>query len=434
MIRPLLLVLIAVAFAYGQTNAQISEKLIYEFDPARPVEHFDATPDGSLWFAVDGFAQVKNMIISGMRIDRPFNEIPIASAQMDPAGRYIIWMGLVRNLDLDGFNMTTTEVYKSYQANAGIRNDSIGTYTADYNSLAFSPDGEHWAAMMPRANVRQEGLRDVVLLDGKIISTDRQQPRMFSFGNGPEAWSFRSNDDTREYIVTKDGEQVLAVHNKNPYARQDEAIIRFFSSDNIALGGIVEGFDYNHNFSNAAALYKTSYRSAHKDSVRQYLIFRNKVHKPLRWINNIAVDTAGTHIAYFGADPAWAPMGDERKGVVVYDGNVIAGPYASTTLLFMSPSGKHLAWTVKEKEAMKLYYDKKAVKDVGAGLKVVWSQDEKHFAYVTSNARGKSIVVAGGKESPPFDRTGRLGFSADGKTLEFVALRAHKLYQVKMKL
>jgi len=434
MIRPLLLVLVAATFAFGQKNAQITEKLIYEFDPARPVEHFDASPDGSLWFAVDGFAQVKNMIVSGTRIDQPFNEIPIASAQMDPSGQYIVWMGLVRNVDLDGFNMTTTEVYKTYLRQSGIRNDSIGTFTADYNTLAFSRDGAHWAAMMPRANVRQEGLRDVVLLDGKIISTDRQMPRSFSFGKGTDTWSFRANDDTKEYIITKDGEQVLALHNKNPYAKQEEPVIRFFASDNIALGGIVEGFDYNHKFSNAAALYKTSYRSAHRDSARQYLIFHNKIQKPLRWINNILLDTAGAHIVYFGADPQWVPMGDERKGVVVYDGNVIAGPYASTSLLFMSPSGKHLAWTVKENEAMKLYYDKKAVAEVGAGIKLIWSHDEKQYAYVTSNQRGKSIVHVAGTESMPFDRTGRLGFTADGKTLEFVGLRANKLYQVKMKL
>ena len=259
-------------------------------------------------------------------------------------------------------------------------------------------------------------------------------PRTFSFGKGADTWAFRANDDTREYLITKTGEQVVAMHDKNPYARQDEAIIRFFSSDNIALGGIVEGLDYNNHFSNAAALYKTSYRSTQLDSARHYLIFRNKVQKPHRWINNISIDTSGQHIAYFGADPNWTRGGDERKGVVVLDGNVIAGPYASTSLLFMSPSGKHLAWTVKEGETMKLYYDKKAVGDVGAGMKMIWSKDEKQYAYVTANARGKSIVFASGKESAPYDRTGRLGFSADGKTLEFVALRANKLYQVRMKL
>ena len=48
--------------------------------------------------------------------------------------------------------------------------------------------------------------------------------------------------------------------------------------------------------------------------------------------------------------------------------------------------------------------------------------------------RGKSIVHVGSKQSEPFDRTGRLGFSRDGKTLEFVGLKANKLYHVKMKL
>lgn len=434
MIRPLVLVLIAVSIAYGQKNPAIAEKLIYEFDPARPVVHFDATPDGSLWFAVDGFAQVKNMIISGTRMSKEFNEIPLATAQMDPSGRYIIWMGLVRNIDLDGFNMTQTELYKAYKSGNAPQNDSLGTYTADYNSIAFSRDGAHWAAMLPRANVKQEGLRDLVLLDGVLISKDRQSPRTFSFGKGTDTWAFRANDETHEYLVTKSGEQIVAIHDRNPYARQDEAIIRFFSSDNIALGGIVEGLDYNNKFSNAAALYKTSYRSSHRDSARHYVIFRNKILKPHRWINNISIDTAGQHIAYFGADPGWVPKGDERKGVVVSDGTVIAGPYASTSLLFMSPSGKHLAWTVKEGEKMKLYYDKKLVGDVGAGMKMIWSKDEKQYAYVTANARGKSIVFAGGKESTPYDRTGRLAFSADGKSLEFVGLRASKLYQVKMKL
>ncbi len=434
MIRPLLLVILVSTFAFGQKTTGITEKLIYEFDPARPVEHFDASPDGSLWFAVDGFAQIRNMIISGTRIEKEFNEIPVATAQIDPTNSYIIWMGLVRNIDLDGFNMTVTEVHKASLAKSGLVTDSIGAFTADYNSLYFSRNGEHFAALLPRANIKQQGVRDVVLLDGKVISTEYQRPRTFSFGTGSDTWAFRANDDEMDYLITKTGAQVVAKRDKNPYARPEEAIIRFFSPHNIALGGIVEGMDYNNNFYNSAALYKTSYRSAHRDSARHYMIFGNKVLPPHRWINNIAMDTAGTHIAYFGADPAWVPMGDERKGVVVLDGKVIAGPYASTSLLFMSPSGKHLAWTVKEGEVMKLYYNKKYVGDVGAGMRFVWSGDEKNYAYVTSNARGKSIVIVGNKESAPFDRTGRLGFSRDGKSLEFLGLRAHKLYQVKIKL
>jgi hypothetical protein len=433
MIRPLVLFLLSATFVFGQKSS-VTEKLIYEFDPSRPVEHFDATADGSFWFAVDGFNLKRNIIISGERFERDFNEIPIASAQMDPSGSYIIWMGLVRSMDVDGFNTTTTELYKAYMHGDHLHNDSIGFFGADYNTLAFSRDGAHWAALLPRANVKQQGLRDVVLLDGKIISTDYQMPRMFSFGKDEDSWAFRANDDVKEYLVTKEGAQVISLRNKNPYVRQDEAIIRFFSHENIALGGIVEGFDYNHHFANHAALYKTSYRSAHRDSARSYLIFKNKVQRPLRWINNITLDSAGEHIAYFGADPAWVPMGDERKGVVVHDGNVIAGPYETTSLLYMSPSGTHLAWSAKEGEDMKFFYDKKFVSTIGAGLKVVWSKDEKQYAYVTSNERGKSIVRIGNKVSEPYDRTGRIGFSADGKLVEFVALRANKLYHVKMKL
>lgn len=435
MIRPLALIILTASFAFGQKNAAVTEKVIYEFDPARPVEHFDATPDGSLWFAVDGFASLRNMIIAGTRIERDFNEIPVASAQLDPSGKYIIWIGLMRSYDDDGFNTTTSELYKAHLHGDHVHNDSVGFITADYNTLSFSPKGEHWAALMPRANVKQQGLRDVVILDGNIVSTDNQMPRMFSFGKDTDSWSYRSTEDTKEFVVTKDGKQLLYERrNKNPYVQSDDPIIRFFSPQNIALGGIVEGFDYNYNFTKPAALYKTSYRSTHRDSARTYLIFKNKVHPPLRWINNIAIDTAGNHIAYLGADPGWRPMTDERKGVVVLDGNVIAGPYESTSLLFMSPSGKHLAWTIKENNAMKLYYDKKFVADVGVGMKVVWSHDEKQYAYVTSNERGKSIVHVGSKQSDAYDRTGRIGFSADSKTLEFVGLKGSKLYHVKMKL
>lgn len=435
MIHPLLFLLFAASIAFGQKPASVTEKLIYEFDPARPIEHLEATPDGSLWFAVDAFNLKRNIIISGERIERDFNEIPIVSAQMDPSGSYIIWMGLVRSFDVDGFNTSTTEVYKAYRANGKVRNDSAGFFTADYNTLAFSRDGAHWAALLPRANVKQQGLRDVVILDGKIIAADNPMPRMFSFGSTSDTWAYRSTEDTKENLVTKEGIKLLIQHrSKNPYSQNDEPVIRFFSPENIAFGGIAEGFDYDNHFPHVAALYKTSYRSAHRDSARSYLIFRNKVQRPLRWINNITFDTAGEHIAYLGADPAWEPRTNERRGVVVLDGNVIAGPYDATSLLFMSPSGKHLAWSAKEGEAMKLFYDKKFVANIGAGLRVVWSKDEKRYAYITTNERGKSVVHTGAKVSEPFDRTGRIGFSDDDKTLEFAGLRANKLYQVKIKL
>src|SRR5688500_9995691 len=122
MIRPLIFLILSVTFAFGQKNtAGITEKLIYEFDPARPVEHFDASPDGSLWFGVDGFAQIRNMIISGTRIEKEFNEIPVATAQIDPTNSYIIWMGLIRNVDLEGFNMTVTEIHKAYPSKNGLQ-------------------------------------------------------------------------------------------------------------------------------------------------------------------------------------------------------------------------------------------------------------------------------------------------------------------------
>src|SRR5947207_11483620 len=83
--------------------AKISEKELYEFDIARPIEHFDALPDGSDWFAVDQFGLLQTMIIRGNRIEKRFNEIPRTTARFSPNGDYVIWMGLERSFDSQGF-------------------------------------------------------------------------------------------------------------------------------------------------------------------------------------------------------------------------------------------------------------------------------------------------------------------------------------------
>src|SRR4051812_48055589 len=47
--------------------AKNTEKELYTFDIARPIKHFDATPTGSNWFAVDEFGLMRTMIIRGTR-------------------------------------------------------------------------------------------------------------------------------------------------------------------------------------------------------------------------------------------------------------------------------------------------------------------------------------------------------------------------------
>ena len=109
--------------------APVTEKQLYTFDIARPVEHFDATPSGDLWYAVDKFALLRTITINGNHYDRHFNEIQLRTTQIAPSGNYMVWMGLDRSVDGQGFNTTTTSVFEYNKRTH--TTDSLGSYHSD---------------------------------------------------------------------------------------------------------------------------------------------------------------------------------------------------------------------------------------------------------------------------------------------------------------
>ncbi|MFI5264424.1 MAG: hypothetical protein ACHQM6_07915, partial [Candidatus Kapaibacterium sp.] len=413
--------------------AKFSEKEMYRFDIARPIKHFDALPDGSDWFAVDEFALTQTMIVRGVRFEKRFNEIPKATARFSPAGDYLIWMGLERSFDSKGFNTTTTSVYRSTMAST--EPDSIGSFTSDYNTLYFSASGKHWAATLPAASVYQKGLRDVVLVDGLIVSKGNPLPGMFSFDRNETGWAYRSTDGRDENLVTQYALQKMYTRSKsNPYVESSDPVVYHFSPDLKTTPNQFESRDYDFDYRHSAQLYKTTYLSSRQDTAHQYIIYANKREPNFRWISNIQIDTGGSHIAYFAADTAGEDQIQSRNTkacVVVEDGNIIAGPYDEEGRLFLSPSGKNIAWSAKKDGKSMLYFNGGEEGEVGDYVELYWSSDEKKIAYLTNDDRGKNYIVAGGKRSPKFDRIGRVGWSSDKKTVEFCAINYDKLLQIR---
>ena len=58
------------------------------------------------------------------------------------------------------------------------------------------------------------------------------------------------------------------------------------------------------------------------------------------------------------------------------------------------------------------------------------TDDEKQFAYLTGDERGKNFIVAGGKRSPSYDRIGRVGWTNGNKSVEYCAVKYDKLVKV----
>ncbi len=413
--------------------AKLSEKEMYEFDVARPIQHFEALPDGSDWFAVDDFGHLQTMIIRGVSFDRRFNEIPRTTARFSPKGDYVIWMGLERSFDNKGFNTTTTTVYKSTLKS--VTPDSLGTYESDYNQLYFSRTGKHWAATMPASNALQRGLRDVVLVDGLILAKGNPLPGMFSFDKTEDGWAYRSTEGRDENLVTPFALQKMYTRSKtNPYLASSDPVIYHFSPDIKSFPYILDSRDYDFDYRNPAQLFKTSYFLEGKDTIHSYIIFDGKRQPNFHWINNIQIDTNGPHIVYFAGDTTGdtrMAQRNEKTGVVVKDGKVIAGPYDDMGRLFLSPSGKNIAWSAMKNGVTSLYLNGKKIGDVGEYVDCYWSPDEKKFAYLSSDERGRNFIVAGGKRSPSFERIGRVGWSSDNKSVEYCAVKYNKLLQIK---
>ncbi len=420
------------ANAVSYPLARISEKELYEFDVARPIKHFDALADGSNWFAVDEFALTQTMIVRGVRYEKRFNEIPPATARFSPGGDFIIWMGLERSFDSKGFNTTTTTVYKSTMDSTAP--DSIRSVTSDYNSLYFSRSGKHWAATLPAAIVYQKGLRDVVLIDGLVVGKDRPLPGMFSFNKDETGWAYRSTDGRDENLVTQYALQKMYTRSKaNPYVESSDPIVYNFTPDNKIGPYQLESRDYDFGFRYQAQLFKTTYFTGRQDTAHMYIIFAGKREPNFRWINSIQIDTNGNHIVYFACDTTGEKSGlprNEKTGLVVEDGKIIGGPYDETGRLFLSPSGKNIAWSAKKDGVISLYLNGKKIARVGETVDFFWSPDEKKFAYLTSDDHARGFVVAGGKRSRSFDRVGRVGWSSDNKTIEYCAVQYDKLLKI----
>lgn len=411
-------------------SAQINEQLIYTFDVARPVVLFDATPDGSLWFAVDVFGVNKTITINGVHNETRYGEISPLSTQLSPNGKYMIWMGMAHSFDQQSFNTTRTTVFHH---NAGAKtSDSLLNVESDNNTVFFSSRGDHWAAVMPSSNVKQADPHDIAVVDGKIVSSGYPNPKMFTFSADCSTWAYRSRDGRDENIITADGKHLLFQRaSADPFVVKNEPQVWRFSPDVHLYEYALDGRDFDFNVTHVATLYKTSYVSSKRDSVLQYVVYNGKRQLYSRWIKDIQISPTGAHLVYFAADTTRGAFG--TRGVVVKDGTIIAGPYDGAQRLFLSPSGEHLAWSVQEGKMINLYVDGKKVSRVGEYLNMKWSADEKTFAYVTSDSHEKVYVITAGRRSPTYDRIGRLGVSADGKTVEYMAVKYDKLVHVKQR-
>lgn len=193
----------------------------------------------------------------------------------------------------------------------------------------------------------------------------------------------------------------------------------------------LEGRDYDFEFSHVATQNKTAYSSLSGDTSRMYVNFKGHNEGLYRWSAQFLIDDSGHHLAYLACDPAvTSKEGNERRAVVVYDGNVFAGPFPGVTLLFMSPSGKHIAYSLNL-ESSKFYLDKKVLAKTSAVVDVDWSPDESKIAFAAAGEHGKFFVVANGKRSPLFEQIGHIGWSRDGRYVLFTAVSNGRVIKVR---
>lgn len=413
--------------------AKLVEKPLFEFDVARPIKHFDALPDGSNWFAVDEFGLLQTIIINGVQYEKRFNEIPPPTAKFSPNGKYMIWMGLERSYDEKGFNTTQTTTYRV--ASGTTKPDSVAKFQSDNNMLTYSASGNHWAGLYPASKSDQLGLRDVVLVDGLIVAKDNPRPWAFAFDRDEKNWAYRSTDGPDENLVTTFSTQRMYRRKvTNPMLPSPDPIVYHFTPTIRVHPFMLDSRDYDFDFPHQAIMFKTSYLLEKQDTSHVYVIFNSKRQQNFRWINSIQIDTTGEHIYYFACDTLGQgnrAVQNERHGVLVKDGEIIGGPFYETGRVYLSPSGKNLAWTASEKGIVSLYLNGKVIGKVGQYTDVSWSPDETHFAYVSSDETNKLFIVSGQKRSPSYDRIGQIGWSSDHKSVEFCAIKYNKLLHLK---
>jgi hypothetical protein len=435
-ILPLLLVLLSLGnSAHAQEQdvppapelkypkAKVTETTVASLDIGRRVRTFDASPDGSNWLVVDKFGQWESIVINGERYPTEYNAIPATTARVSPNGKYAIWIGLQRSFTDDGFNSTLGTLFKG--------TDSILSYTSDYQKLFFSSDGENWAATFPYANEKQVQDRNAVVLNGKTIGLNGGTPTEFVFG--PNGWAYRTSDEEKEYVTTQEGTSLLRTRKRAMGAAQPtDSIVWQYAAHQRLNDAELRAIDFDAPGVVAKQL-RTSYRAKDQKNALAFMVYDEKGQMPTRWITNVLLDTSGKTIAYFACDPSLNNKfnnRDERPGVVVYNGQKYDGPYTSLERLFLSKSGKNIAYSVSG-DSSRMVLNKRVLGPVGMISQALWSPDEKYFAYATSNDKNKLQVVAGGKVSPAYEHVGKMAWTNDGKFVEYMAIRNGKVLKVK---
>src|SRR5581483_8853150 len=288
----------------------------------------------------------------------------------------------------------------------------------DYPSIEFSPSGKHWTAMLPAAYNGQDEPRDLVVVDGAVVrkNFDITTNPQFSFSHDEQHWAYRSVKGLDEKLVTDRSDSAIFLY-RWPTPSQTssyDATVWRYTPDVVSIRHRLEGRDYDYGFTHVAKVNKTAYSSLAADTARVYVNFDGKNEGLYRWTSQLLMDDSGRHLAYFACDPHVTEKGgDERRGVVVYDGKVYAGPFPGVTVLFLSPSGKHLAYSL-DQTSSKFYLDKKVLAHTSAVLDAKWSPDESQLAFVAAGEHGKFFVVANGKRSPLFEYIGRIGWTDNG--------------------
>ncbi len=408
--------------------AKVTEDTLYHLDEARSIKNMDATPDGSHWYVVDEFAHWQYITIDGHQFPKRYHEISATGTRLSPHGDFLIWTGLMHAFTQMDFDSTMADVYRDTSL--------LFHAVSDYPSLEFSRDGEHWAALLPAANQKQDVPRDFVLVDGKLVRENEPFPHQFSFSDDEQHWAYRTTNGLLENLMTDASDSAMLLYRwPTPSATSSyDATIWRYSPDVTINHKIFEGRDYDYHFEHVAQVEKTAYSSLAADTSRVYVNFNGHDQGLYRWASQFLIDSTGQHLAYIACDPKVTHKGqDERRAVVVYDGKVFAGPFPGMTVLFMSPSGKHIAYTLDYHSA-RFYLDKKVLARTSAVVDVIWSPDEKHIAYIAAGEHKKFFVVANGRRSPLFERIGRIGWSPDGKHVEFVGIINGRVIEVKQSL
>jgi hypothetical protein len=408
---------------------RVEQRQVFQLDAARSIRLFDATPNASHWLVISDFANWQRITIDGRPIEKDFHEISTDATRISPNGSYVIWTGLLRAFTRDGFDSTTAFVYHG--------DSLVAHYVADYPMLQFSRTGARYAVLLPYAYQKQKGDRDLVIVDDSTAVRNEVYPHQFAFSHDETQWGVRSSDGETERLITSEGKSfVLYKHKSDPNGTQWDPTIWRYTPDVKDFAGGLPGRDFDMHFTGVARQYRTAYSSLSKDTARTWIQFGGKRHDLYRWINNVVIDTAGRHIAYFACDPSVTHSGEaqnEHKSDVVYDGKIVAGPYPELSRLFLSPSGKHIAYTLGKNEA-EFYLDTKLQSHTSQVVRCVWSPDEKKIAYVAVGEHDKYFVVVNGKRSPLCEFIGRVAWDPKGRFVEFAGVTNARVTHFRMPL